>query len=1209
MNKSLYIRGIFCVLLIVSLVSSSGIGQCEINSLNGQDITLEPVDEISLRLLVSDAVIDDLSSAQQGICEVRLEFIHQDVTDLNFTLYSPSGDAVILIGPAEPMGSSLQIFGIAHDISFVPSTVAAMPDAGMPDRWDNRDPDWVNNSAFAGVYYPFGGDLDINFSNGPVEGIWELRLIDQFIGGLDPSSFQNFELIFCDQQLTCQSCEAQSGMFNMDSVTICEGQQVELSEIYTSVADDIAYKDILLAYSGDALFSQDAFPDLEGSFELYVLNVLRSQEEDIRALLNTLNRVELIDLVNAPGGNFCFDLSSDPLIYTISQNTGIQAIIEADQTSLSCEVDLITLDGSTSVVNDSTNFSWFDDQGISISMMESVDISEGGTYRLFVSDNVCADSTSIDISDDQDDVSVEIFGTADTLTCSNEQIILTYQSNFSPSTVRWTTVAGTDLSIDDSLMITSPGTYVVSLSGNSNCQSTDTIIIGQDISEPITEVLSDVITCDNGQVTLRVIDPIDSNDYIWSIDDQNIGTAASLTISTGGMYMLTTISDNGCMSSQVVDVPVDTSTIAVSFPQDTFINCFNESISVDIDISEDIIVTQSIGNAPFQIIDNNHLIDVGGTYRYTINFDNGCVDTYFFEVQDDGRDTIRQNAVIDTLTCEKESVLLSSNLSSEEYSFLWLPNIGDTDAEVLINEPAVYEVTATDLRTGCITTRSFDIGEDRNDPEEVVFGDTIITCLDSIAIVTIATDDDAIITWTTPDMQELTNPTVNGSIPGTYTYLIEGANGCNINGTWMISEDKDIAPINLPDQVTLTCREPELVIGVDTSRYQSTLWQYEGTSFATDSIELDVPGQVILSVIGDNGCTADDMVLVADDFVSPLAEIINSDTTFCSPRTLFVNAIQDTDNGRTALYEWFNSDDELLSEQREFLLNQFGEISLRVSYEENGCESFDIVTFDLSEEPLTGIELITMDESCSEANDGSIDIIGAGGGVGPFEYSLDGELVNRGPISGLPSESYTISVQDANNCILDTSVIVREGDNISVSLPADMAITANETITIDVDIQGDYFDIDWFIDGVSVDASDETLAILIDSDKEVIVQILSNNGCVFTDTILVDAVFTIDQIDLYIPNSFIVDDPGLNGSYYLSLPEEILTVDRFDIYDRWGTEVLSAQNLPGRTRVDIWDGYYNGRSVNPGVFTYICEVTTALDGQKKLFSGTITVLR
>ena len=132
---------------IVTVLNHSLYGQCRVETLNGSDIVLEPVDEVSLRILVSDAAIPDLASPDQGVCGVRLDFVHQDITDLNFTLISPQGDQVILIGPATSTGNSLQIFGVPHDLLFVPSTEPAAPDPGLSDRWDNRDPDWGDATA------------------------------------------------------------------------------------------------------------------------------------------------------------------------------------------------------------------------------------------------------------------------------------------------------------------------------------------------------------------------------------------------------------------------------------------------------------------------------------------------------------------------------------------------------------------------------------------------------------------------------------------------------------------------------------------------------------------------------------------------------------------------------------------------------------------------------------------------------------------------------------------------------------------------------------------------------------------------------------------------------------------------------------------------------------------------------------------------------
>ena len=118
---------------------------------------------------------------------------------------------------------------------------------------------------------------------------------------------------------------------------------------------------------------------------------------------------------------------------------------------------------------------------------------------------------------------------------------------------------------------------------------------------------------------------------------------------------------------------------------------------------------------------------------------------------------------------------------------------------------------------------------------------------------------------------------------------------------------------------------------------------------------------------------------------------------------------------------------------------------------------------------------------------------------------------------------------------------------------------------------------------------------------------ISENGCIASDTLLIDAIIDFEETDVFIPNGFAPSRGGPNSTYFLSLPDNIVAVDRFEIFDRWGNQVVNVINPPGRERVEIWNGLFQNELVNSGVFAYFCELTT-IDNQKVSFTGTITVV-
>ena len=1200
MTISCYIRPWLMICCIVTVLNHSLYGQCRVETLNGSDIVLEPVDEVSLRILVSDAAIPDLASPDQGVCGVRLDFVHQDITDLNFTLISPQGDQVILIGPATSTGNSLQIFGVPHDLLFVPSTEPAAPDPGLSDRWDNRDPDWGDATAYAGIYYPFGGDLDVNFAAGSVEGIWELRLMDQFLGSVDPSSFRGFDLIFCDDQLTCNSCESIPGEFTQDSLTVCEGQSVSLPAIYeVDNFEPQQYVDIPLAFTGDDLFAIGTFPDVTGTYEVFILNVLASQEQDVMDALIGLTRDEILDLVDNTGGTLCLSRTDMPLILTVSGTSAITAVIDVEPEELSCINSTVVLSSTNSTINGTTQFSWIDSSGNVVSQADSLIVQEAGFYGLFVDDGTCMDSASVEIVDVTEDLQFDV-----TTTCDIDGIMLSFSASFLPDSIIWYDENGDFVTSMDSLLVEADGIYVLSLIRD-GCRTNDTINIVIDNIRPALTVITDTITCVSPVATLMIQDSDIDVRYDWMENDAVIETGPILTVTQAGEFEVFAIALNGCVSSEIVIVEEDMETPTIDLPTDTVINCFNSMLSLSPGLPPSTVINQSINGGPFTVVSDIE-IDQGGQYSFRIDFDNGCMAEHDLTVMDLVSPPEVLPVVMDTLTCIMDSVVLRSTLDPDLHTFLWV-SVDTTDRPTqVVRDAGQLVLFAENIETGCNTIEDFIVISDIDEPEAVITGDSIVSCMDSTFTLTaLVTDSDATVIWTAPNADVTESATITGSQLGTYSFQIISSNGCRTEGVRVVTADQSIPTADVPTEIALDCNNPQMTLEIDLSLFADAFWTIGGDVIRDAQILVDSAGIILLDVENSNGCSNQYMIDVLDNRDSPAINIINRDSIYCSPQTLFISAT-DLGPGADISYEWF-LDGQLVSQEVEFISSDFGVYSLLAIDNNTGCFIEGTVELLLSEDPITSVSIDVQDESCIGDNDGVIDILMVEGGMGPFSFFI-GDMEIQQTSDDLMPDDYTISIIDANQCRVDTSVTVALGEDISVSLPADLTINQGQSVDIMADIVGDLANVEWFINGLSVSTGVETISTTIDNDQDVVVQLISDNGCVASDTLLIDAIIEFEETEFFIPNGFVPSSGGPNSVYFLSLPDDIIAVDRFEIYDRWGNQIVNVINPPGRERVEIWNGFFQNELVNPGVFAYFCEVTSAIDNQKRTFSGTITVV-
>lgn len=114
-----------------------------------------------------------------------------------------------------------------------------------------------------------------------------------------------------------------------------------------------------------------------------------------------------------------------------------------------------------------------------------------------------------------------------------------------------------------------------------------------------------------------------------------------------------------------------------------------------------------------------------------------------------------------------------------------------------------------------------------------------------------------------------------------------------------------------------------------------------------------------------------------------------------------------------------------------------------------------------------------------------------------------------------------------------------------------------------------------------------------------------HDNCQATDTIRVKVIDpdTLDCSKIFIPNAFTpTGTPGRNDVFGISNPFAVDEFISFEVFDRWGGRVFAAENA-----FDIWDGNFQGKPTNPGVFLY--RLRYKCDGAERVKTGSLTLLR
>ncbi|HJW31687.1 MAG TPA: gliding motility-associated C-terminal domain-containing protein, partial [Saprospiraceae bacterium] len=114
------------------------------------------------------------------------------------------------------------------------------------------------------------------------------------------------------------------------------------------------------------------------------------------------------------------------------------------------------------------------------------------------------------------------------------------------------------------------------------------------------------------------------------------------------------------------------------------------------------------------------------------------------------------------------------------------------------------------------------------------------------------------------------------------------------------------------------------------------------------------------------------------------------------------------------------------------------------------------------------------------------------------------------------------------------------------------------------------------------------------------------NGCTGSASVTVNVDF---NRDVFIPNIFSPNNDGRNEDFRIYTGLGVVSINYLRIYDRWGNLVHSEENLlPSPTGAGNWNGTYDGKKLNPGVYVFVAEISF-IDNAKLVYRGDITLVR
>lgn len=442
---------------------------------------------------------------------------------------------------------------------------------------------------------------------------------------------------------------------------------------------------------------------------------------------------------------------NDTLDVIVIEAIGTLSLDPLPDSTLNCSVNEITYTAQSPNVGN-LEYEWFDNNNMSIQMGNMISLTEAGSYTVQVIDldNSCAQSSIVNISLDtiSPAISPEAFSNLDCETTDLSLSATTGPANFTPS---WFNESGALLSTNAwSQNIQEAGNYTLEvLDTNNGCLSTVDYFVTTDTIAPVASITPpDLITCITDTVSLSSTVSAGSGDYTyeWSGPDMGIAGPDNQALTEAvlaGDYQLTiTDTNNGCTAELTTLVNQDNTLPELTAINDTTLNCFAPSISLQA-------TSLSTGTLSFSWEDENGVLltsnssilieDAGQYVVQLINSDNGCEDQLTVIIDEDTTPPVANAGEDAFLGCDGEDITLTAVTGNDNWEPSWIDQNGTIlstgNWSHTSSEAGDYQLLVTNIENGCTATDFATIELDQSFPVANAGDDVIYDCFMNEALI------------------------------------------------------------------------------------------------------------------------------------------------------------------------------------------------------------------------------------------------------------------------------------------------------------------------------------------------------------------------------------------------------------------------------------------------------------------------------------------
>jgi len=302
--------------------------------------------------------------------------------------------------------------------------------------------------------------------------------------------------------------------------------------------------------------------------------------------------------------------------------------------------------------------------------------------------------------------------------------------------------------------------------------------------------------------------------------------------------------------------------------------------------------------------------------------------------------------------------------------------------------------------------------------------------------------------------------------------------------------------------------------------------------------------------------------------------------------------------GNYDAYNWSTgSSDPILQ------IDEAGTYAVTVTNSE-GCTQADAIEIPA---PITlSSNVDVLQPTCNNSN-GTITINNVVGGDATYLFSLNNQVFSpANTFNNLQPDNYTISIQDANGCMLEETIQILESIPATLNLEAPSIIDFGDSIQIEVTTDISSIDsILWEPDlYLSCNNCLEPIATPAAAINYVLT-IIDEDRCTIQETVTL----RVDKnTDVFVPSAFSPNNDGINDVFTIYAGQEVENINQMQIFDRWGNLLFQKENIAPNSTESEWKGDFRGKDMMPAVYVYVLELRL-IDGSTTILKGDFSLIK